>query len=60
MKRTHAIAISLISVVSAVGLTHALAAPNWTSPVQMAEAARGASGLPLSSGLPLKLEFGAG
>ena len=43
MRRTHVIAISLVSAVSAAGLTHALAGPNWTPPVLMAEAAHGNS-----------------
>ena len=41
MRRTQVIAISLISAVSAAGLTHALAGPNTTPPILMAEAAHG-------------------
>lgn len=43
MRRTHVMAISFISVVSAAGLTHALAGPNTMPPALMAEATHGKS-----------------
>ena len=43
MRRTHVMAISFISVVSAAGLTHALSGPNTMPPALMAEATHGKS-----------------